>query len=221
MVRVRGNSRQRYAVHALNGSVGQIEEAFREAGISGLPRGAFDQFHDYLQLLLRWNSRVSLTAVREPVQIIQRHFVECSWLAQHIPPDVQSVLDYGSGAGLPGIPIAICRPGIRVTLAEAQGKKAAFLREAVRVLGIDGEVFDGRVETMRRDLEFDAVAMRAVDQMDLAIPVAVQRIRRYLVLLTTEGLAPAYGKLAPELEWMEPVSLPNTRQMILAIGQRL
>jgi 16S rRNA (guanine527-N7)-methyltransferase len=217
----KGNSRQRYAVHALNGNVGQIEEAFRDAGIAGLPREAFDQFHDYLQLLLRWNSRVSLTAVREPVQIIRRHFVECSWLAQHIPPDVRSVLDYGSGAGLPGIPVAICRPGIRVTLAEAQGKKAAFLREAVRVLGIDGEVFDGRVETMPRELQFDAVAMRAVDQMHLAIPVAVQRTRRYLVLLTTEGLAPVYGKLAPELEWMEPVSLPNTRQMILAIGQRL
>jgi 16S rRNA (guanine527-N7)-methyltransferase len=208
-------------VHALNGSVEQIEEAFRDAGIAGLPGKAFDQFHDYLQLLLRWNSRVSLTAVREPLEIIQRHFVECSLLAQHIPPDVRSLLDYGSGAGLPGIPIAICRPEIRVTLAEAQRKKSAFLREAVRVLGIDVEIFDGRVETMPQLVRFDAVVMRAVEKMDLAIPVAVQRARRYLVLMTTKGSAPGYGKLAPELDWKESVSLPNTRQMIFAIGRRI
>lgn len=114
------------AVHTLNGSAEQIAEAFREAGIAGLPGKALGQFHDYLQLLLRWNSRVSLTAIREPLQIIRRHFVESSLVAQHIPLDVKSLLDYGSGGGLPGIPIAICRPEIRVTLAEAQGKKGCF-----------------------------------------------------------------------------------------------
>ena len=77
----------------------EIEKAFREAGIAGLPVKAFDQFHDYLELLLRWNLRVNLTAVREPLQIIQRHFVECSLVAQHIPLDVRSLLDYGSGGG--------------------------------------------------------------------------------------------------------------------------
>ncbi len=126
----------------------------------------------YLDLLLRWNLRLNLTAVREPEQIIQRHFVECAFAAQHLPPDIATLLDYGSGAGLPGIPIAICRPEIRVTLAEAQGKKAAFLREALRVLNLKGEVYDGRVETMPEQLRFDAVSMRAVEKMELAIPVA-------------------------------------------------
>jgi 16S rRNA (guanine527-N7)-methyltransferase len=205
----------------LNESAEEIEKAFREAGIAGLPVKAFDQFHVYLELLLRWNLRVNLTAVREPLRIIQRHFVECSLVAQHIPLDVRSLLDYGSGGGFPGIPISICRPGIRVTLAEAQGKKAAFLREAVRVLGIHSEVFDGRVEAMPHAVRFDAVVMRAVEKMDLAIPVALQHARRYLALLTTKESAPAYGKLAPELEWMESVSLPNTRQMILAVGRRM
>lgn len=67
---------------------------------------------------------------------------------------------------------------------------------------------------------FDAVVMRAVEKMDLAVPVAVQRTGRYLALLTTRESASAYVKLAPELGWMEFVSLPNTRQMILAIGRR-
>jgi 16S rRNA (guanine527-N7)-methyltransferase len=221
VVGAKGNSRHRWAGHALSANVKQIEQAFREAGIAGLPVKAFNQFHDYLELLLRWNLRVNLTGVREPLQIVQRHFVECSLVAQHIPRDVTNLLDYGSGAGFPGIPIAICRPEIRVTLAEAQGKKAAFLREAVRTLGIDGEVFDGRVEAMPQPVRFDAVVMRAVEKMDLAIPVAVQRSKRYLALLTTKGSAPAYGQLAPELEWIESVPLPNTRQMILAIGRRV
>ena len=157
-------------------------------------RGAYDQFQIYLELLLRWNLRVNLTAVREPEQIIQRHFVECAFAAQHLPRDIATLLDYGSGAGLPGIPIAICRPGDSGDLAEAQGKKAAFLREALRVLGLDGEVFDGRVETMPQSCQFDAVTMRAVEKMELAMPFAIQRAKRYLVLLTTEESAGAYRR---------------------------
>lgn len=209
------------SVYALNGTAEQIEKAFTEAGIAGLPAPAYGQFHAYLDLLLRWNLRVSLTAVREPEQIIQRHFVECAFVARHLPIDIANLLDYGSGAGLPGIPVAICRPGVRVTLAEAQGKKAAFLREALRVLGLRGEVYDGRVETMPEQLRFDAVTMRAVEKMDLAIPVAAKRLNRYLVLFTTESSAPAYRELAPEMEWLEPIPIPNTTQMILSIGQRV
>ena len=168
-------------------------EGFHPSWDPGLAVGAYDKFRAYLELLLRWNQRLSLTAVREPDQIIQRHFVECAFVAGQLPQDIDDLLDYGSGAGLPGIPIAICRPEIRVTLAEAQGKKASFLREALRVLGLEGEVYDGRVEAMP-ERRFDAVAMRAVEKMDLAIPVALQRVKRYLVLLTTERSDLARGR---------------------------
>jgi 16S rRNA (guanine527-N7)-methyltransferase len=204
----------------LNETGKQIEQAFEEAGIPELPAHAYEQFDAYLDLLLRWNQRVSLTAVREPEQIIRRHFAECAFAAEYLPRDIQTLLDYGSGAGFPGIPFAICHPGISVTLAEAQGKKAAFLREALRVLGLSGEVYDGRVEAMPDQLRFDAVTMRAVEKMALAVPVAVGRARRYLLLLTTEDSVPAFRELTPELEWQRPVPLPNTVQMILAIGQR-
>jgi 16S rRNA (guanine527-N7)-methyltransferase len=204
----------------LNETGKQIEQAFEEAGIPELPAHAYEQFDAYLDLLLRWNQRVSLTAVREPEQIIRRHFAECAFAAEYLPRDIQTLLDYGSGAGFPGIPFAICHPGISVTLAEAQGKKAAFLREALRVLGLSGEVYDGRVEAMPDQLQFDAVTMRAAEKMALAVPVAVGRARRYLLLLTTEDSVPAFRELTPELEWQRPVPLPNTVQMILAIGQR-
>ncbi len=115
----------------LSATAGHIEKAFTQAGITDLPVGAYDKFRAYLELLLRWNQRLSLTAVRDPDQIIQRHFLECAFVASQLPQDIADLLDYGSGAGLPGIPIAICRPEISVTLAEAHGKKASFLREVL------------------------------------------------------------------------------------------
>jgi 16S rRNA (guanine527-N7)-methyltransferase len=198
----------------------EIREAFAEAGIIGLPASCYDQFFTYLELLLRWNARLSLTSIREPKQIIRRHFVECAFAAQHLPADIETLLDYGSGAGLPGIPFAICRPEIHVTLAEAQGKKASFLREVGRIVGIGNEIYNGRVETIPQGRLFDAVSMRAVEKMELAVPTAAHLAGRYLVLLTTERSAPAYRELTQELRWMDPVRLPNADQMILEIGQR-
>ena len=170
----------------------QIEAEFSRASLATLPPAAYEQFHEYLNLLLRWNQRLNLTAIRDPLQVIQRHFVESAFVAQHLPVGITSLLDYGSGAGLPGIPIAICRPEIRVTLAEAQGKKASFLQEVLRVLALPGQVYVGRVEAMSEQSLFDAVSMRAVEKMESAIPIAVQLARRYLVLLTTGKSAAAF-----------------------------
>lgn len=202
----------------MNESTQPIEQAFVDAGIVGLPAGAYVQFLAYLELLQRWNARLNLTAVREAEQIIRRHLVECAFTAQQLPAGIDTLLDYGSGAGFPGIPIAICRPEIRVTLAESQGKKASFLREAVREVGTPTEVFDGRVEALPRNRRFDAVSLRAVEKMELAIPLALGRVERYLVLLITAESAPGYLGLAPELKWREAVRMPNSAQRVLSIG---
>lgn len=207
-------------MHSLNRTAQEIEAAFAEAGIAGLTPGAYEQFLDYLELLMRWNARLNLTAIREPEQIIRRHFVECAFAAQHLPAQIETLLDFGSGAGLPGIPIAICRPEIRVTLAESQGKKASFLREVVRALGIPVEVYDGRVEEMPPERLFHAVSMRAVEKMEIAVPLALRRVERYLVLLTTEPSTPTCRKVTPELQWLDPVHLPNAMRTVLAIGKR-
>ena len=206
--------------HALNGTA-ELEIAFAAAGIAPLPNTALEQFRAYLELLLRWNQSLNLTAIREPEEIIQRHFVECVFAAQHLPRDIVSLLDFGSGAGFPGIPIAICRREIQVALAEAQGKKASFLREAFRVIGIPGEVYDGRVEKMPKERRFDAVSMRAVEKMERAIPVAAERTKRYLILFTTEQLGTKHRQLTPGLTWLEDIRLPDADQRVLAIGQRI
>jgi 16S rRNA (guanine527-N7)-methyltransferase len=198
----------------------QIREAFNGLAVGDLPERCYQQFSLYLGLLLRWNARLSLTAIREPDQIIRRHFAECAFLARNLPTGIQTLLDFGSGAGFPGIPIAICRPEIRITLAEAQGKKAAFLREALRTIGVQAEVFGGRVETMASTAVFDAVSLRAVERMADAILVALPRVRRCLVLLSTDSLAVSYPKLTPELEWHPWIKVPSSEQGVIAIGER-
>jgi 16S rRNA (guanine527-N7)-methyltransferase len=204
----------------LNGVVQHIESVFAAAGLTGFAATTYEQFGAYLELLQRWNGRINLTAIREPNELIQRHFVECAFAGQHLPVGVGTLLDYGSGAGFPGVPFAIVRPEIRVTLAEAQGKKAAFLREVLRVLGVSGEVFNGRVESMPLDRQFAAVSMRAVERMELSIPIAAGLAAEYLVLFTTQS-SPGYRRLAPGFDWAEDIGLPNAEQRVFSIGHRI
>jgi 16S rRNA (guanine527-N7)-methyltransferase len=168
-------------------SAEQIVTAVREAGHLVLPDGAAERFSLYFDLLQRWNAKLNLTSIRNPHEILERHFLECIFCAQKLPQEMATLLDYGSGSGFPGIPIALCRPEIRVTLAESQRKKASFLREAVRSLSSDAEVYGGRVEEMPAGRTFDAVALRAVDSMQEAIQTSVHRVKvgGWLVLLTS------------------------------------
>jgi 16S rRNA (guanine527-N7)-methyltransferase len=175
----------------------------------------------YLGLLVQWNARMNLTSVREPEAIVRRHFAECIFAAQQIPHQVKTLLDFGSGAGLPGIPIAICRPKIGVTLAESQGKKAAFLREAVRTLGLKAEVWGGRVEAMPAERVFDAVTLRAVDRMAEACRVAVHRLAvgGWLGVFTTRRKEEALEKLEG-IRWVGVEAIPGSEQEILKTGER-
>ena len=190
---------------------GQIEEAMAAAGLNDLPAGIGSRFSAYLELLIRWNRRMNLTAIRSPEKIVRRHFIESSFAVQHLSSEIRTLLDFGSGAGFPGIPIAICRPETHVTLAESQSKKAAFLSEAVRVLEIDSVVYAGRVEAMPPAMVFDGVVMRAVDKMVAAIALARPRARHVLALFTTGAAGPGYSQIAGDFAWQEAVQLPNQR----------
>src|SRR5271167_2245380 len=98
------------------------------------------QLESYLDLLLRWNARINLTAVRDPEQVVTRHFGESLFAARVLfaeSPKSATLADVGSGAGLPGIPIKLFAPGIALTLIESHQKKATFLREVIRTLELE------------------------------------------------------------------------------------
>jgi 16S rRNA (guanine527-N7)-methyltransferase len=174
------------------------------------PKDIMPRLSVYLDLLLKWNARTNLTAIRDPEEIVRRHFGESLFAAQHIGP-CPTLLDLGSGAGFPGLPIAILHPEMRVTLAESQNKKSTFLREAVRTLALQNtEIWPARVESMPPGRQFHTVTMRAVDNMAAAITAATPRATHQLLLLTSTP-----PTLPPEFISQTPIPIPNSQSTIL------
>jgi 16S rRNA (guanine527-N7)-methyltransferase len=173
----------------------------------------------YLDLLLKWNARTNLTAIRAPEEIVTRHFGESLFAARVLSPYLSggsTLLDFGSGAGFPGLPIQLFRPDLHVTLAESQNKKASFLREAVRTLGLQTEVWAARVETMPSERTFHCVALRAVDNMDQAVAAALPRVVAggYMALLTS-----ADASNTPTLQPSGTFPIPGTDRTVVALYQ--
>ena len=181
------------------------------------------QLAAYLELLIRWNARTNLSAIRDPDEIILRHFGESLQCAAVLPASIHTLLDYGSGAGFPGVPCALARPSLQVTLAESQNKKAAFLQELARTFPNRVSVFAGRVEAMSPSVVFDGVVMRAVDRMQEAIGIAQARVRAggWLVLMTTETQLRLLAPQTRGLAWVPPVPLRGTEQGAVAMARCL
>ena len=116
----------------------------------------------YLDLLARWNRTYNLTAIRDPREMVTRHLLDSLAMVPHVA-DLPTLADLGTGPGLPGIPLAIALPHLKVTLVESNGKKARFLREAVRTLKLaNAEVAESRIEAVDRPGAFAAITARAL-----------------------------------------------------------
>ena len=138
--------------------------------------GQCEQIAAYTSLLLKWNQKVNLTAVVQPDEILARHFGESVFAARQIPPSARSLLDVGSGAGFPGLPLAIVRPELDVTLLEPVLKKVAFLKEVARSLDLAVKVQAIRVEDLPpQTSDFDVITTRAV-RLQPAVLGACERI---------------------------------------------
>lgn len=134
---------------------------------------------DHFELLSRWNARLNLTAIRDELEMVERHYCESIFLALHVPRETRTVLDIGSGAGFPGIPLAVVRPDLKVGLVESHKRKAVFLKEATRNLR-NVEVICARAEDIDRTA--DAVVSRAVDPREVL--GLLPKLSRCGVLLT-------------------------------------
>ena len=124
---------------------------------------------DYLALLARWNATYNLTAIRDPREMLAKHLLD-SLAMQPFVRGLGSLADLGTGPGLPGIPLAIATPGLQVTLVESNGKKARFLREAVRQLKLGNvQVAESRIEAFQPGATFDAITARALATLPLIL----------------------------------------------------
>ena len=177
----------------------------------------------YLDLLLKWNAKINLTAVRAPKEIVTRHFGESFFAAGKLLSSASaiSVIDLGSGAGFPGLPLAIFAPSASVTLMEANAKKAAFLNEVVSALKLRnvtvarqrGESYSGSAEL---------VTMRAVEAFATALPVAAALVRSggRLALMIGASQVSAAKAATPEFVWDLEIAIPASHSRVLLVGTK-
>ena len=167
-----------------------------EAGLEALTldRALAEPLLDYLALLLRWNRTYNLTAVREPLEMVDKHLLDSLAMQPHVADIAATggaLADLGTGAGLPGIPLAIARPGLRVALVESNGKKARFMREAVRRLGLaDVRVAESRIEALDEPGAFDAITARALATLPLIVELGGHLLKPGGRLLAMKGVYP-------------------------------
>jgi len=158
-----------------------------------LPANAPEQLMRYIALLTKWNRTYNLTAIRDPLGMVIHHLLDSLVVLPHLPMArvEPSLADAGSGAGLPGIPLAIARPDWRVMLAESNQKKAAFLRQAAIELGLSNvEVHHGRVESWHPARPFAVVISRAFAELSAFIAACRHLVGADGVLAAMKGIFP-------------------------------
>ena len=181
-----------------------------------------EQTSIYIDLLLQWNARINLTSVRRVEDIVKRHFGESFFAADRLwkTAPVKSAIDLGSGAGFPGLPLAMLAPQTHMTLIESQGKKAAFLNEVVRKLELSNvSVFSQRAESYPGTAEL--VMMRGVEKFPKSATLALKLVAPggRLALMIGQAQQPEASHLG-NLSWQEPIASPGGHSRILLVGTK-
>ena len=180
----------------------------------------------YLDLLLRWNQRINLTAVRDPEECIRRHFGESLFLCRWVELRGR-LLDVGSGAGFPGLALKLVADELAAVLLEPVAKKRAFLKEVARCCSLKGvEVRGERLDQLDRsagEAPFDLVTTRAVGGLPDLIPGATRCLapggKLCLWMGREQCLSVVGGSVA--LVWREPIPIPLSQNRVLLIGERI
>lgn len=176
----------------------------------------------YLEILLKWNSKLNLTSVRDPEEIITRHFGESLFAARQLfsaETAKRTVIDIGSGAGFPGLPLKLWDQSLLLSLIESNQRKTTFLREIIRALHLDSvTVFNERAENV--SIQSDIVTLRAVERFEHMLPIASHLARpggRIAILIGDAQFGLAQS-LLPGVKWQAPISIPLSRNRRLLIG---
>lgn len=160
---------------------------------------------DYLALLAQWNQAYNLTAVRDPQEMVGRHLLDSLSVVPFVPAG--PLADLGSGAGLPGLVIALARPELAVTLVESNGKKARFLREAVRQLGLSRvRVVQERAENLAEPGAYGCITARALGTLAQLVQFGGHLLHPEGQLLAMKGQYPADEIAALPAPWQVQAS---------------
>ncbi|MGB2900738.1 MAG: 16S rRNA (guanine(527)-N(7))-methyltransferase RsmG [Candidatus Acidiferrum sp.] len=181
------------------------------------------QIQQYTRILLAWNEKINLTSIRDPLEILNRHFCECMYAASTVPVEYGRLADVGSGAGFPGLPLKIIRPELQVFLIESNVKKATFLAEVIRDLGLAGaRVLVSRYEELGEEIApLDFVCSRALGEFGPFLEWAHSEkvAAKQVILWIGARDLPEIQKIQ-SWEWCEPIPVPHSLRRLLLVGTR-
>ena len=179
----------------------------------------------YISVLLQWNQSISLTTVTDPSEIVRFHFGESLFAASVLPITHGRLADVGSGAGFPGLPLKMLVPALGLTLIESNAKKAAFLEEAIRRLGIrDVRVFHGRMEELKigeSEVPFEYVTARALGHFEDLLKWShahLARSGKIVLWLGEEDVASI--SCTQDWTWAAPARIPGSKKRFILVGAR-
>jgi 16S rRNA (guanine527-N7)-methyltransferase len=181
------------------------------------------KIQQYIRLLLIWNEKVNLTAIRDPVEVLYRHFCESMFAAVAESVEKGRLADVGSGGGFPGLPLKIIRPELQVFLIESNVKKATFIAEVVRELGLaDTRVLVSRYEELGEEIApLDYTCSRAVGEFGPFLAWArSEQIASKQVILWLGGRDLAEVQNIAGWEWHESIQIPHSLRRYILAGSR-
>jgi 16S rRNA (guanine527-N7)-methyltransferase len=181
------------------------------------------KIQQYMNILLIWNAKFNLTAIRDPLEVLHRHFCESMYAGVAVPVEAGRLADVGSGAGFPGLPLKILRPNLQVFLIEANIKKATFLAEVIRELGLmDARVLVNRYEELNEEVApLDFVCSRAVGEFGPFLEWAGSKsVAAKQVILWIGGRDLQEIQRIRSWEWREPILVPHSLHRLLLVGTR-
>jgi 16S rRNA (guanine527-N7)-methyltransferase len=181
------------------------------------------QIQQYTRFLLTWNDKLNLTAIRDPLEILYRHFCESMFGAQLLPVENCRLADVGSGAGFPGLPLKIIRPDLQLFLVESNVKKATFLAEVIRELGLtDARILVSRFEELGEEVApLDVVCSRALGDFASFLGWAASpQVSAKQALLWIGGRDLEEVRALPGWGWQEPTAIPKSLQRYILLGSK-
>ncbi|PYT80453.1 MAG: 16S rRNA (guanine(527)-N(7))-methyltransferase RsmG [Acidobacteria bacterium] len=181
------------------------------------------QIQQYIKILAAWNDKVNLTAIRDPLDILYRHFGESMFAGISVPIERGRLADAGTGAGFPGLPLKIMRPGLQVFLIESSIKKATFLAEVIRELGLkEAQVLVRRYEELGEEIApLDYVCSRALGEYSKFLEWAhCEALAAKEVVLWISANDLEEVQKIQTWEWREPIPVPNSMRRVLLMGTK-